>query len=134
MERYGLRGVVKDWFYSYLSERKQYTVMNNVISDFQTISTGVPQGSVPGPTLFLLYINDIRNLVNDSNKKLMLSAYDSNAFIIHKNMTELKQLAEEPIYKLCNWFCANRLTLILDKSNFSIFTHLGTKLVMNLIP
>ncbi len=64
--------------------------------------------------LLLLYINDIGNLVNDSNEKLMLFADDSNAFIIHKNMTELKQLSEELNNKLCNWFCANKLTLNLD--------------------
>ena len=80
------------------------------------------------------YINDIGNLVNDSNEKLMLFADDSNAFIIHKNMKELQQLAEEPINKLCNWFCAKRLTLNLDKSNFSIFHPPRKKLVMNLIP
>ncbi len=85
-----VKGIVKDWFNSYLSERKQYTLVNNVISDLQTISTGVPQGSVLGPILFLLYINDIGNLVNDSNEKLMLFADDSNAFIIHKKYDRIK--------------------------------------------
>ncbi len=60
MEFYGIKGVVKDWFRSYLSERKQYTVIDNATSDLQTITTGVPQGSILGPILFLLYINFYR--------------------------------------------------------------------------
>ena len=51
----------------------------------------------------------------------MLFADDSDAFITHKDMTELNQLAEELINKLCHWFCSNRLTLNLDELNFSIF-------------
>ena len=86
MEYYGIRGVVKDWVRSYLSQRRQYTVIDNVASDLQTITTGVPQGSILGPILFVLYITDIGYLVNDRNEKLMLFADDSNAFVIHKEM------------------------------------------------
>ncbi len=60
------------------------------------------------------------HLVSNRNEKLKLFADDSKAFVIHNNMPELKDLAQELICKLCEWFQANKLTLNWDKSNFSI--------------
>ena len=57
----GFRGIVKKWFCSYLSERKQFVSIGNAMSDYKQISCGIPQGSVLGPLLFLLYINDFNN-------------------------------------------------------------------------
>ena len=77
MKYYGIREVCYDWFKSYLRDRSQYVMLNNFSSSVNTINTGVPQGSILGPLLFLIFINDI---VNCSRKfKFVLYADDSNA-------------------------------------------------------
>ena len=62
LEHYGVRGVLLDWFKSYLSGRKQFVCFNGESSDCKEILCGVPQGSVLRPLLFLLYINDLPNV------------------------------------------------------------------------
>ena len=62
MPHYGIRGHILDWFKSYLNNRKQFTHINHTNSDLNSISCGVPQGSILGPLLFILYINGILNI------------------------------------------------------------------------
>ncbi len=78
---YGIRGVVHEWLRSYLTNLKQYVYVNGTKSEVMEIASGVPQGSVLGPLLFLIYVNDVQNAVNNDNK-LILFADDTNVFVI----------------------------------------------------
>jgi len=110
--------VAHEWFRSYLSNRQQYTVVAGAVSSLAKITCGVPQGSVLGPLLFLLYVNDIANAVPDQNIKLF--ADDTNLFIASKNPDHLNTIANDAINDLNTWFIANRLGLHLDKTCYMV--------------
>lgn len=122
MEHYGVRGLALNWFESYLSNRQQYTCIDNHKSTSMKVTHGVPQGSVLGPLLFLVYVNDINAALPDSNK-LRLYADDTNLFVAHENPTILKTVSEEYICKLFQWFSANKLSVNKNKTCFTIFAN-----------
>ena len=78
MEYYGVRGIALEWFKSYLNSRKQYVYINGETSQLKDIACGVPQGSVLGPFLFLIYINDLPNISKDLH--FFLFADDTNIY------------------------------------------------------
>lgn len=119
LEFYGVRGIALTWFRNYLTDRKQFTFVNNVSSTVSCATTGVPQGSILGPVLFLIYINDIENSVVNSNIKMF--ADDTNLFFINQNLALLFNHANDQVMELHKWLIANKLTLNLSKTNFSIF-------------
>ena len=79
LENYGIRGIALDWLKSYLSDRKQFVSVNGTDSTEKLIRYGVPQGSVLGPLLFIIYINDIPNIAKLA--KFILYADDANILI-----------------------------------------------------
>ena len=135
LEFYGVRGLALKWFQSYLSEREQYVEYNNVYSDKDRIICGVPQGSILGPLLFLLYINDLCNV----SKKLfsLLFADDSNMFLSGKDPDDLIRTMNEEMVKVIDWLQINRLSLNLNKTHFILFRRkrvrisLSTDLIIN---
>ena len=116
---YGLRGIDNQWFSSYLTNRTQTTEINSFISDKEVVSCGVPQGSVPGPLLFLLYVNDIQYC--SRKLKFFLFADDTNVLYSHENFKTLELIVNVELNNLFNWLTANKLTLNRKKSNFVIF-------------
>jgi len=120
LEHYGFRGKSKSWFSSYLSDRKQFVEFNGVLSDCITVYSGVPQGSVLGPLMFLIYINDINNC--SSQLSFRLFADDTNVFAEHENLNNLEQLMNCELEKLSDWIKANKLSLNAKKSKFMVVT------------
>ena len=119
LEHYGFRGQANLLIKSYLSGRKQFTIINGVPSDINSIETGVPQGSVLGPLFFLLYMNDIVRCLN--HEEATLFADDTSIFLHNKDLSILKKQAESCMIKLYDWFVSNKLSLNLQKSYFIIY-------------
>ena len=119
LEHYGIRDNMLDWFQSYLSYRKQYVDINGKSSDLLDITCGVPQGSVLGPLLFLIYINDLPNISKILN--FYLFADDTNIYYESSSLDKLERTVNRELNKLFLWLNVNRLSLNIDKTNFIVF-------------
>jgi Reverse transcriptase (RNA-dependent DNA polymerase) len=119
MSYYGIRGNQLKWFTSYLTNRVQYTTYNNVLSARELITWGIPQGSILGPLLFIIFINDIVNCT--SLLHYILFADDTNACCSGNSLEEVKTIANVELEKLSTWFCANNLSINVKKTNYILF-------------
>ena len=125
MYKYGIRGVVYDWFKSYLSNRKQYVNINKVNSPKLNITCGIPQGSILGPLMFLLYINDIANV--SSVLFFLLFADDTTVFCSGKNIDDLINIVNREMQKLIIWLYVNKLSINTEKKQIIYYSVLGKR-------
>ena len=124
LKKYGIQGTELKWFQSYLTDRKQFVQIKKSSSPLLEIKLGVPQGSILGPLLFLLYIND---LPLSSTFLTLLFADDTTLLLWHENINILTQLVNTEFQKVCEFFRINRMVLHPDKTNFILFTRSTTR-------
>ena len=121
LSNYGIRGRALEWFRSYLTNRKQYVCINDQCSSTQNVYCGVPQGSLLGPLLFIIYINDIQNSSNILS--FVLFADDSNVLLSHSDPNILINTLNIELDKLLQWIRANRLSINLQKTKCMLFSN-----------
>ena len=111
---YVILGVSNDWFKSYLSNLDQYVFINVYESALATLNCGIPQGSVLGPLLFLLYINDLNQAIKFC--KVHHFADDTNLLCLSNSIKKLNKLVNADLKHLANWLNANKISLNVKKT------------------
>ena len=128
LEHYGIRGVCNSWFKSYLSNRSQFVSVPGFDSSPLPIIHGVPQGSVLGPLLFLIYINDLHSAI----KSCLVHHFadDTNLLLFDKSLKSLQKKVNVDLKLLCHWLNANKISLNSKKTEYLLFRN--KKKVFNL--
>ena len=144
LSHYGIKYNALKWFSSYLSNRTMFVEIDNAKSSVRHLTTGVPQGCILGPLLFLIYMNDISN--SSSLFKFIMFADDTNLFTtiectLPVGISKVDDLVNHELEKIYDWLTVNRLSLNLTKTKLMIFhpkqkdiSSLLPKLVINNIP
>ena len=113
LNHYGIRGISNDCFEFYLSNRNQYVSINGCESSLAVINCGVPQGSVLGPLLFLLYINDLNQAIKFCKIHHFVDA--TNLFCHSNSIKTLNKVVNADLKHLVNWSNANKTSLNIKK-------------------
>jgi hypothetical protein len=127
LRHYGITNTELNWFSSYLTDRSQYVEVNGIASDMKKIQTGVPQGSILGPLLFLIYINDLYlaskfvsiMFADDTN---LLSSICDFKINTHENTSDIAERINNELSKLYDWLCVNKLSLNINKTKAMVFS------------
>ena len=119
LDHYGIRGIANDWFKSYLSNRSQHVKVYGVLSNELIIKHGVPQGSVLGPLLFLIYINALHEAVCHSN--VLHFADDTSLLYTNKSLKKINQYVNHDLKSITEWLTANKISLNASKTELILF-------------
>ncbi|PNF37508.1 hypothetical protein B7P43_G14331 [Cryptotermes secundus] len=132
LEFYGIRGIFLKLMKSYLEGRHQKVVLDNnspeASSNWGEIKHGVPQGSILGPLLFLLYVNDLPKIGNNK-AEMVLYADDTSIIVKSLNLTDFTNCANKILQDMKNWFTTNLLSLNEDKTQYMQFVTKRSSLV-----
>ena len=117
---YGISGNALSFLTSYLTDRTHRVKFDNTISSPKKVTCGVPQGSVLGPVLFLLYINDLQKACPIA--KFLLFADDTAIFYSASSKDELESIINQSFPKIVVWLHANRLSLSIHKTTYQVYS------------
>ena len=119
INHYGIKGIPYEWFKSYLTNRQQFTTVNNKQSELSSIEFGIPQGSILGPLLFLIYINDLSKAIIFSSVHHF--ADDTNILYVSSNLKDINKKIDNDLSNLVQWLRANKISLNVSKTEIVIF-------------
>ena len=114
LNHYGIRGIPNNWFSSYLKNRKQFVSINGFNSELNNTLCGVPQGSILGPLLFLLYINDLHMAIKHC--KVHHFADDTNLTYFGRSIKNINSKVNHDLKRLTSWLNANKICLNVNKT------------------
>ena len=120
LDHYGIRGRMNAWLHSYLSRRQQYVVYGDTSSDKLDTSCGVPQGSIQGPLLFIIYLNDLPLLSQELST--IMFADDTTFFLEHDNLESAVKIMSDNLADFAEWLRVNKLSLNTTKTKCMFFT------------
>ena len=125
LDKYGIRGVAKEWYKSYLTNRQMRvkccvsSTGKLEYSNYRPLTYGAPQGSCLGPLIFLLFTNDLYKQIENCNP--ILFADDTTLYKTHRNLNYLKWCLEDDMTRLTDWFRANKLSMNVGKTVCVLF-------------
>jgi hypothetical protein len=115
LQHYGVINRENEWFKDYLSDRKQISIINNVLSQSLTINTGVPQGSILGPLLFVIYVNDLLSSISTSSVNMY--ADDTAFYYGGCDASHICDVLQNDLEQVHDWLNSNKLSLHIGKTN-----------------
>ena len=141
LESYGITNTALSWFRNYLTNRTQYVAYDDEVSSCQYIHTGVPQGSVLGPLLFLIYMNDISKVseifcsilfADDTSLASPICAFSMGTH--NPTNKTISDNINRELSKITEWLAANKLALNVKKTKFMMFSYSRSKLMQQHTP